>query len=171
MWHKEFKFHILFLIITILIVLTAGALTFAYLEGWSFIDSLHFVVMLATTIGYGDLVPTSELSKVLTMIYTISIIPFVLYLFSLFAKMETAQLYRKLHAVERVQKEHEEDILKTEKKLEEQRRQLKEQEEENERQKKILKEQEKEINVQEKELEVQEKELEVVENVMLAGKK
>ncbi|MFH0820526.1 MAG: ion channel [Candidatus Peregrinibacteria bacterium] len=154
MWNKEFKFHIFFLVVTILVVLAAGAVTFAYLEGWSFIDSLHFVVMLATTIGYGDLVPTSELSKILTMIFTISIIPFVLYLFSLFAKVETAQLYKKLHAVERMQKEQEENIAKAQKKLEEQRRQMKEQEEENERQKKKLKEHAKELNVQEKELEV-----------------
>lgn len=173
MQKKELKTNILILLGMIVIVLGTGALIFSYLEGWSFIDALYFVTVTATTVGYGDFTPSHTLSRIITMIYALSIIPLVLYIFSMIAQVETRQMYEKLHKLERRQEEQEEEQEKEQKKLEEQRRLLKEQEDELEKQERALKTQSQELNVQEKELEVHEKELEVVEDVVgatLAGK-
>jgi voltage-gated potassium channel Kch len=57
--------------------LLAGATLFYFTtEGWSLIDSLYFSVMTMSTIGYGDLVPTTALSKIFTIIYSILSIGF-----------------------------------------------------------------------------------------------
>jgi voltage-gated potassium channel Kch len=53
-----------------LIALVAlGTFTFHFLEGWSFVASFYFSVTTLTTVGYGDLVPTSDFSRLVTAIY------------------------------------------------------------------------------------------------------
>jgi hypothetical protein len=39
-------------------------------EGWSVVDALYFCFMTMSTIGYGDLVPTTALSKIFTIVYS-----------------------------------------------------------------------------------------------------
>jgi len=72
LWHgvkedEEFR-ALLFLLITLL-----GGATYFYwhVEGWSVIDSIYFSVMTMSTIGYGDLVPTTTFSKSFTIIFAI----------------------------------------------------------------------------------------------------
>ena len=57
------------LLITSIIVLAFGTLSYSYLEGWSFIDSLYFSVITLTTIGYGDLSPQTVEGKLFTIFY------------------------------------------------------------------------------------------------------
>lgn len=71
-WHgvkEDVEFRIL---LFFLISLLAGATLFYYREeGWSVIDSLYFSVMTMSTIGYGDFVPTTTLSKTFTIIFAL----------------------------------------------------------------------------------------------------
>ncbi|MFT5136130.1 MAG: voltage-gated potassium channel [Arenicella sp.] len=53
------------------IILISGTVFYSNVEGWNLLDSAYFCVMTLTTIGYGDLHPTSDFSKLFTMFYSI----------------------------------------------------------------------------------------------------
>ena len=53
------------------ILLFIGTFLFNYLEGWSYVDSFYFSVITLTTIGYGDLAPTTDTSKIIAALYAI----------------------------------------------------------------------------------------------------
>ena len=59
------------LMVLLLSLLVGAGVFYSSVEGWSLIDTLYFCVMTMSTIGYGDLVPTSSLSKSFTMIFSI----------------------------------------------------------------------------------------------------
>ncbi len=40
-------------------------------EGWSWLDSFYFSVVTISTVGYGDMSPTTPLSKIFSMIFII----------------------------------------------------------------------------------------------------
>jgi hypothetical protein len=62
-------------------MLLAGMLIFHFLEGWSYLDALYFCVISATTIGYGDFVPTTPLAKIFAILYNINAIVMLLAIF------------------------------------------------------------------------------------------
>lgn len=63
---QEFRI-LLSLLVTMLI---GSTLFYSDIEGWTKIDALYFSVMTMSTIGYGDLVPTTDSSKLFTIIFT-----------------------------------------------------------------------------------------------------
>eukprot|EP00814_Leptocylindrus_danicus_P017070 CAMPEP_0116025280 /NCGR_PEP_ID=MMETSP0321-20121206/12938_1 /TAXON_ID=163516 /ORGANISM="Leptocylindrus danicus var. danicus, Strain B650" /LENGTH=350 /DNA_ID=CAMNT_0003497411 /DNA_START=91 /DNA_END=1143 /DNA_ORIENTATION=+ len=57
-------------IVVIVAYLVIGAFAFSYVfEKWPLIDSLYFCVVTFTTVGYGDLFPETEGSRIFTSIY------------------------------------------------------------------------------------------------------
>ncbi len=62
----EFRFLFVFII---LLLLGASAF-YVKVEQWSLIDALYFSVMTMATIGYGDFTPTTDISKIFTIVYT-----------------------------------------------------------------------------------------------------
>jgi voltage-gated potassium channel len=54
-----------------LMLLLSGTFFYASTENWSYRDSLHFCVMTMSTIGYGDFIPTTNLTKIFTIIYSL----------------------------------------------------------------------------------------------------
>ena len=156
---KQLKNSITLLMIAITSLLAIGTLVFSLLENWSLIDSFYFVSMTATTVGYGDFIPSHTLSKIITVFYSLAIIPFILYAFTIIAKFEVERVSRQVHGIQRKQLEQEDEIEKTERKIKEQKRLMKEQQE-------ILEKQEKQIKKQTKINKEQEEELEVVEDIV-----
>lgn len=52
-----------------LVMLLTGTVFYRQMEGWSLIDSLYFSVTTLTTVGFGDLTPSSAVGKVFTILY------------------------------------------------------------------------------------------------------
>lgn len=67
---------------------------FMQLESWSFIDSMYFTVATITTVGYGDLVPTNQASKITSIILMIFIIPMVLVMLGIISDLITSHFHR-----------------------------------------------------------------------------
>ena len=57
--------------LAVFVVLVVGVVFYSLAEGWSLADSLYFTVIALSTIGFGDLAPTTEFSRVFTVLYAI----------------------------------------------------------------------------------------------------
>jgi|SRR6056300_512795 len=64
---SDSEFKVLSLLV--FVCLGIGTLFYRVVEGWSWIDCMYFSMVTLTTVGYGDLTPTSPLSKLFTMVY------------------------------------------------------------------------------------------------------
>jgi Ion channel len=50
-------------------IVAVGTVVYHFLEDWSWVDSLYFSVVAGTTVGFGDLVPTTDAAKLFTVLY------------------------------------------------------------------------------------------------------
>ena len=57
---------------SVLVILATGTTFYTVVEDWSVIEALYFTVITLTTIGYGDLHPTTELSRVFTIFFVLA---------------------------------------------------------------------------------------------------
>lgn len=60
------------LLLLTLLLLISGTFFYVHVEHWSYLDALYFCVMTMSTIGYGDFTPTTTLSKIFTIIYSLT---------------------------------------------------------------------------------------------------
>ncbi len=66
---KDAEFRALLFVLASLLV--SGTIFYSTVEGWGILDSLYFSVITLATVGFGDLHPTTPLSKVFTMVYIV----------------------------------------------------------------------------------------------------
>lgn len=52
-------------------VVGIGVIFYHHVENWSLVDSLYFSVITLATVGYGDLVPTTDAGKLFTVFYVL----------------------------------------------------------------------------------------------------
>ncbi len=78
------KNHTLFMWILIFSVIIFWSNAFHEIEWWSYLDSLYFIISTVTTVWYWDFVPTQNSTKILTMLFSISVIPLLFYLWPKF---------------------------------------------------------------------------------------
>ena len=57
---------------SVLLVLLIGTLAYSVVEDWSLVDSFYFSSVALTAVGFGDLTPTTDFSKVFTVFYIFS---------------------------------------------------------------------------------------------------
>jgi hypothetical protein len=55
-----------------ILVLTGTLFYWRFEDGWTVIDALYFSVVTLTTVGYGDLHPTSSGTQIFTIIYILT---------------------------------------------------------------------------------------------------
>ena len=67
--YSDHEFRALLLIMIMLLV--SGTVFYVLNEGWSIIDALYFCVMTMSTVGYGDLLPSNDISKIFTIVYSL----------------------------------------------------------------------------------------------------
>lgn len=81
------RHRLLILAVSMLVALVViGTIFFMSAENWTFVDSLYFTAMTVTTIGYGDLVPSHDISKIVATIYAVLSIPIALFAFGIIAE-------------------------------------------------------------------------------------
>ncbi|HEU4915855.1 MAG TPA: potassium channel family protein [Acidimicrobiia bacterium] len=66
------------LILLAAVIVAIGTVFYMVVEGWSVVDALYFTVVTLTTIGYGDLHPTTDLSKLFTIFFVFAGVSFIL---------------------------------------------------------------------------------------------
>ena len=82
------KFHVHFRVSILIFLVVMGLGSFGYqrLEGWDYLDSIYFVVVTVTTIGYGDLVPQTDMGKIFTIFFSFLGIASAFYFVSLLGR-------------------------------------------------------------------------------------
>ena len=75
----ESKSKIGIFFILVVFLLAAGTIAFSVLENWSYVDSFYFTSSTLLTLGYGDLVPTTDTSKLATVAFALSGVSVFLY--------------------------------------------------------------------------------------------
>jgi voltage-gated potassium channel Kch len=65
------KTKLIFAILFIVFLLGSGTLLFHQIEQWRYVDSFYFTTVTLTTIGYGDLVPHTDIGKLITSAFAV----------------------------------------------------------------------------------------------------
>lgn len=84
------KYRALF--IWIAVVMLVGTIFYHQVESWSWVDSFYFSVITLATVGYGDFAPTTDASKLFTVVYIFFGISIFISFASLLAK-DRQELY------------------------------------------------------------------------------
>ncbi len=84
----------------IIVMIAVGAVIYHFLEGWDWLDSFYFVVVTLTTIGYGDLVPTRPITKLITIFYGLNGVILLLTMFDVVRRVRGLELKLDLENVD-----------------------------------------------------------------------
>ena len=52
-------------------MIALGTIVYVIVEDWTLLDSLYFSVITASTVGFGDFTPETDIGKIYTMIYVL----------------------------------------------------------------------------------------------------
>jgi len=89
-----------FIIVSLLGLVGIGTVVFWYLEPFTWIQAFYFAVSTMTTVGYGDLVPSNDGTRLVAAIYmlvSVSLyVSFITFLGSHLLELRTKQLLEKL---------------------------------------------------------------------------
>ena len=75
---------ILFAVANIAVI---GTVFYKLMEGWSWVDSFYFTMVTLTTVGYGDLAPSSDVAKLFTIFLIVCGVGFILSFLNFLATM------------------------------------------------------------------------------------
>lgn len=75
-----------------ILVLATGTVVYHYVENWSWVDSFYFSSVALTTVGFGDLAPSTDGSKLFTVFYIFSGISLIGATLNAFLKLHAAKV-------------------------------------------------------------------------------
>jgi voltage-gated potassium channel len=79
------------------IILTVGSVFYMIVEDWDIIQSFYFSVTTLTTVGFGDLHPTNDVSRLFTTAYTLLGIGFILGVVNVVARQASRSVADRLN--------------------------------------------------------------------------
>ena len=59
-------------VVLVVSLLIAGTVFYTLVEGWSVVDAIYFSSMSLATVGFGDVVPTTDVGKIFTVVYVLA---------------------------------------------------------------------------------------------------
>ena len=83
----ETRTRFLWAVSIIAMMLVIGTMGFHFLENWSLVDSFYFTGITLTTIGYGDLHPTKDLTKIVVVFFAFAGVALVLFALTMLAEL------------------------------------------------------------------------------------
>jgi hypothetical protein len=83
---------------SVLLVLLIGTLAYSVLEDWSLLDSFYFSSVALTAVGFGDLTPSTDLSKIFTVFYIFSGVAIVGMWLNMRLKRRTKKVAHRRHS-------------------------------------------------------------------------
>lgn len=75
-----------------LFALGTGTVVYHVLEDWGWIDSFYFSAVALTTVGFGDLSPSTDASKLFTVVYIFSGISLIGAMLNVFMKRHAQRI-------------------------------------------------------------------------------
>lgn len=69
---SKFKIQVSAAISALIGMIALGTIVYKILEGWTWIQAFYFSVITISTVGYGDLHPTTDISRLFTAFYILS---------------------------------------------------------------------------------------------------
>lgn len=101
--HSETKRALLITLVS-LVLIALGVAAGMRLENWRFVTALYFIAQVVTTIGYGDLTPTHDLTKAFCALYILCSLVVLAYVINLvaqqLARMHTNFIRKRLRVLE-----------------------------------------------------------------------
>ena len=90
---------------SIVVLLVSGTIVYHFIEDWSWVDSFYFTGTTLTTVGYGDLYPSHDISKLFSVLLAFTGITVVFYSVSIIAtdyfQSQQEKLMKRLSMLER----------------------------------------------------------------------
>lgn len=118
---SEQEAKLTYIALIIITLLATGTVVVHYLENWGWIDSLYFSTVTLTTVGYGDFVPTHQLTRVFIILYILGGVSTLLYGLTAISKYyvdrREYKFYHNLVSRGKPDLPHPRDVLPTPKKL------------------------------------------------------
>ena len=121
---KKIEAHILIAAIIIIVIIASGTIFYKFNEHMAWLDAFYLTAMTIITIGYSDFHPSSNLSKIVTIFYSLISVPTILFCLGLIIEDFFENRVHKLEGKMNKMLVEEKEILKEEKEILEEDREL-----------------------------------------------
>jgi len=69
---KDLNVQLLVTVAVLASLIATGTVVYHHMEGWTWTTSFYFTVCTVTTVGYGDVVPTTDSSRLFTAFFALA---------------------------------------------------------------------------------------------------